>query len=101
MAAADGVRLSREERSKLNKMKLRIGTVRMKEFPSSSGSRVYVTREMSDGKLQCNCRGWTQRTPPQGRECRHTRMLRDFRPVQVVGGCQYIIAGKREEVSND
>jgi hypothetical protein len=45
------------------------------EFKSSSGSKTYQTLLYEDGSTSCNCMGWTRRNPPEGRNCKHTRMV--------------------------
>jgi len=40
---------------------------------SSSGSGEYTTILADDGKLLCNCKGWTMRRNGQPRECKHVR----------------------------
>ena len=42
----------------------------------SSADKVYETVVWKDGRLSCNCPGWTRRTQPDGsRMCVHTRVI--------------------------
>lgn len=42
--------------------------------PSSSDpSREYTTILWADGRVSCNCRGWTFKRPGQDRSCQHTQ----------------------------
>jgi hypothetical protein len=78
MSARDGMRLSREERKKLNQVKLRLNTVEKMTFHSKSNpGKVYTARILTDGKLVCDCRGWTIRRGDQPRHCAHTVTLSD------------------------
>jgi len=44
-------------------------------YPSSSGNGTYTTKLADDGKLLCNCRGWTMRKGDKPRECTHTKRV--------------------------
>lgn len=42
----------------------------------STPEKTYETRLWSEGKMTCNCPGWTRRTQPDGqRLCVHTRLV--------------------------
>jgi len=47
--------------------------VRSWTFPSSSGTASYTAILADDGKLLCNCKGWTMRRGTQPRHCKHTK----------------------------
>lgn len=49
--------------------------VKVFAFVSSSGNGTYQTLLYDDGTTSCDCRGWTQRNPPGGRTCKHTRIV--------------------------
>lgn len=44
-------------------------------FGSSSGAGEYTATLADDGKLLCNCRGWTMRKLNQPRMCKHLRQI--------------------------
>jgi hypothetical protein len=43
--------------------------------PSSSSNRTYETIVTADGRLECNCRGWTVLKIGRARECTHTKEI--------------------------
>jgi hypothetical protein len=45
------------------------------EFPSSSGSAVYQTKQYTNGFVSCNCKGWTMKKGDNPRQCKHTHMV--------------------------
>lgn len=54
----------------------RMLTQEHREFPSSSVEGVvYHARIMIDGKVMCDCRGWTIKKKGQPRQCKHTKEL--------------------------
>jgi ATP-dependent DNA ligase len=42
-------------------------------FKSSSSPATYTARLADDGKLLCNCKGWTMRRGDKARQCKHTK----------------------------
>jgi hypothetical protein len=44
-------------------------------FASSSGTGQYTATLADDGKLLCNCKGWTMRRGVQPRHCKHTKQI--------------------------
>jgi ATP-dependent DNA ligase len=44
-------------------------------FPSSSGTAVYTAHLADDGKLLCDCRGWTMKKANAARHCKHTKQI--------------------------
>lgn len=59
----------------------------------SDRSRSYTTRIASDGKLLCDCKGWTVRKPNQARHCTHTKEVAGSRPVIAHGEFTYLADG--------
>ena len=62
-------------------------------FPSSSGSGMYTARVASDGKLLCNCKGWTMRRGTNARSCKHTREVAKGRTTVERGEFTYLSWG--------
>ena len=44
-------------------------------FPSSSGTGQYTATIADDGKLLCNCKGWTMKRGTKARHCKHTKQI--------------------------
>lgn len=44
-------------------------------FQSSSSTEVYQTLVFEDGKITCNCPGWTRRIVDGVRTCKHVRFV--------------------------
>ncbi len=44
-------------------------------YPSSDGTRMYTATLADDGKLLCNCKGWTMKKLDQPRHCTHTKKV--------------------------
>jgi ATP-dependent DNA ligase len=59
-------------------------------FPSSSGGGTYTARIASDGKLLCNCKGWTMRRGTSARHCKHTKEIVKDRQVCERGEFVYL-----------
>lgn len=64
----------------------------MKEwtFPSSSGAGSYRTILADDGKLTCNCKGWTMRRGAAPRHCKHTKQIAVGKTVITRGEFVYL-----------
>jgi len=54
-------------------------------YPSSDGTRNYTAVLADDGKLLCNCKGWTMRRGTQARHCKHTKLVANGHPVVTRG----------------
>jgi hypothetical protein len=54
-------------------------------YPSSDGTRNYTAVLADDGKLLCNCKGWTVRRGEQARHCKHTKLVANGHPVVTRG----------------
>jgi len=60
-------------------------------FPSSrQGNPPYTTIIADDGKLLCNCKGWTNRRLNQPRHCTHTKQLAAGKSISVRGEFVYL-----------
>jgi ATP-dependent DNA ligase len=46
-------------------------------YASSSGTAMYTAILADDGKLLCNCKGWTMRRGTAPRHCKHTKWVAD------------------------
>jgi hypothetical protein len=62
-------------------------------FPSSSGGGTYTARIASDGKLLCNCKGWTMRRGTNARHCKHTKHIAKDRKTFERGEFVYLAWG--------
>ena len=60
------------------------------EFPSSSGTGVYRTVLGFDGKLLCNCKGWTMRRGDAPRHCKHTKKIAEGKRIVTRGEFVYL-----------
>jgi ATP dependent DNA ligase-like protein len=60
------------------------------EFPSSSGTAVYRTVLGFDGKLLCNCKGWTMRRGDAPRHCKHTKKIAEGKRLVTRGEFVYL-----------
>lgn len=61
------------------------------DFPSkSSPGTVYRVQCGDDGKLTCNCRGWTNKRGTQARQCTHTKQYAAGRSVEERGEFVYL-----------
>jgi hypothetical protein len=61
------------------------------EFASSSGPDVkYQTVVQVDGKVLCDCRGWTIKKDGRPRQCKHTREVIGGRPRRDDGEFVYL-----------
>lgn len=85
-------RFTRAERGFAKRAANRMLTQEHREFESSSGSRIYTTRVMLDGKVMCDCQGWTIRKRGQPRHCKHTSALVGERPVRTDGEFLFVAA---------
>jgi hypothetical protein len=91
--AAPKPRFTRAERGFAKRAANRMLTQERREFPSDSNPRVvYTTRVMLDGKVTCDCRGWTIKKRHQPRHCRHTRELIGDRQTRTDGEFLYVAA---------
>jgi len=89
------VRLTRAERGLVRRASNRLLVNEQREFPSSSQSGVsYRTVVMLDGKVMCECRGWTIKKRGQARQCRHAWELIADRPTRTDGEFLYLIQGE-------
>jgi len=59
-------------------------------FASSSGAGVYTAIVADDGKLLCNCKGWTMRRANQPRHCKHTKQIAIGQTVSERGEFVYL-----------
>jgi len=64
--------------------------VRRWTFASSSGPGSYTTTLADDGKLLCNCKGWTMRRGAAPRHCKHTKQIAKDQAVDVRGEFVYL-----------
>lgn len=88
-------RFTRTERGFAKRVANRMLTQERREFPSESDPRtVYTTRVMLDGKVMCDCRGWTIKKRGQPRRCKHTRELLGGRPLWTDG--EFLYVGAKE-----
>jgi ATP-dependent DNA ligase len=70
------------------------------QFPSSSNpNKQYTTVVNDDGKLTCDCPGWTVRRGDQPRQCKHTKSLAKDKPIAVKGEYVYLGAAPAAPVS--
>lgn len=56
----------------------------------------YTTTVAEDGKLLCNCPGWTNRRGEAARHCTHTKSVAVGKSVQVRGEFVYLTAGGKD-----
>ncbi len=84
-------RFTRAERGFAKRVANRMLTQERREFPSDSDPRVvYTTRVMLDGKVMCDCRGWTIKKAGQPRQCKHTREVIGERATHTDGEFLYV-----------
>ena len=83
---------TRTERGFAKRVANRMLTQEHREFESETSRAVYTTRVMLDGKLTCDCRGWTIRKRNQPRQCKHTREVVGERPTVRDGEFLYVAA---------
>jgi len=83
---------TRGERGFARRAANRMLTQEHREFPSESSNAVYTTRVMLDGKVMCDCRGWTIKKSGQPRQCKHTREVIDARATRTDGEYLYVAA---------
>lgn len=86
-------RFTRAERGFAKRVANRMLTQERREFPSDSSNTVYTTRVMLDGKVTCNCRGWTIKKAGQPRWCKHARELVGGRLMRRDGEFLYVVQG--------
>ncbi len=88
----DALRLTRQQRGQAIAATNRLFARERREFKSGSSDAVYVTMVMQDGRVTCNCRGWTiaKRRP---RRCKHTVALIAARPTRTDGEFVYLLEG--------
>src|SRR6266576_4515258 len=67
------IRFTQAQRGFARRTANRMLTQESHEFESDTSNATYTTRVMLDGKLMCDCRGWTIRKRDRPRECKHTR----------------------------
>lgn len=60
---------------------------------SSSPGTFYTAKIAADGKLLCNCRGWTNKRGSNPRHCTHTKQLINGSPVETRGEFVYVVKG--------
>jgi len=83
---------TREQRGFARRVANRMLTQEHIETPSDSDPKViYTTRIMIDGKVMCDCRGWTIRKKYQPRQCKHARELIGSRPTRTDGEFLYVV----------
>jgi len=83
---------TRAERGFAKKAANRMLTQEHREFESDTSHAVYTTRVMLDGKLMCDCRGWTIKKRDQPRQCKHTREVVGERQTVIIGEFLYVAA---------
>lgn len=83
-------KLTRAQRSQVRRAQFRLGALERKTFPSSSSDAVYTAIVMTDGKLMCDCRGWTIKKAYKPRRCKHTDALLNDRPSRDDGEYMYL-----------
>lgn len=91
-------KFTRAERGQARRVATRLMTQERREFESdSSPGVVYTAVILVDGKVQCNCRGWTIKKEGQPRQCKHTVALVAGRPLYTPGDGEflYIMPGDR------
>ena len=74
-------RFTRAERATARRVATVLLTVERREFPSSTSDRTYVAVVLVDGRVQCDCRGWTVKKAGHPRRCKHTAALIGERPL--------------------
>lgn len=68
--------------------------MRVHTFPSSSNPDVvYTAKVADDGKLLCNCKGWTMRRGDSPRHCTHTKKIAAGADVAIRGEFVYLRDG--------
>lgn len=89
------LKLDRKTRGQVRRVTNKLQTVERREFPSSSNPNVkYQTVIYQDGKVLCNCQGWTMKKGNKPRQCRHTEELIADRPTHTNGEFVYLDKGK-------
>lgn len=83
---------TRGERGFAKRAANRMLTQEHREFLSRDGAAVYTTRVMLDGKVMCDCRGWTIKKRNQPRQCKHTREVVGERATRTDGEFLYVAA---------
>ncbi len=84
-------RLDRKTRGQVRRVANRLATVERKVFQSeSSPGKTYLAVVHVDGKVMCDCRGWTVKKDGKPRQSRHTKELIDGRAVHDDGDFQYL-----------
>lgn len=82
---------SRTVRGQITRATNRLNTVEAREFPSSSNpTKVYHAVVHVDGKVLCDCQGWTIKKQGKPRSCKHVLALIDGRDTRTDGEFLYI-----------
>lgn len=85
------IHLPREQRNQVTRAKHRLLTVEFKDFESESRpGKFYRARIEADGKVFCNCQGWTVKKDWMPRRCRHTDELLAGRATRDDGEFFYL-----------
>lgn len=84
-------RLDRKTRGQVRRVGNRLMTVERRVFQSeSSPGTSYTTTVYVDGRVLCDCRGWTVKKNGKPRQCKHTKEVIAGRPIHDDGDYQYL-----------
>jgi len=84
--------MNRKEWGAVRRLTNKLLTNQHYEFSSSSNpNKVYRTVVMVDGKVMCNCRGWTIKKLGQPRQCKHTREVIGNRETRTDSDFIYLV----------
>jgi hypothetical protein len=92
MTMAARPRFTRAERALARKVATRLLAVERREFQSRTSDRTYVTVVLVDGKVMCDCRGWTIKKDGP-RRCKHSAAVIGERPLWTDGAYLYVRDG--------
>ena len=90
-------RLSRADRSQAIRVTNRIMSAERREFPSASDpGKTYTAMIMFDGKVMCDCRGWTMKKEGKPRRCTHTDQMVGGRRTRNDAEYMYLVIAKQD-----
>lgn len=91
------VRVTREQRAKVQRVLNQMRTLEAREFESDSRpGKVYRTVIYVDGQVACDCRGWTTKKAGQPRWCKHCQYIVGMRAVLDKGDYCYVALPKKD-----
>ena len=93
------IRFTQAQRGFARRTANRMLTQESHEFESDTSNATYTTRVMLDGKLMCDCRGWTIRKRDRPRECKHTREVAGDRETVSDGEFLYVAAYRARSIA--